>query len=142
MENTNKKKLIIGAAVILVILGGWLILGKDKVEAPVVEFSESIIGSWKSVEYPSLVREFKADGIVSDKFGKAETASGSWQLFDRGTAPSMPGVPFDEEAAYLRINLTGLETDNIYFEVVSVSETELHLIYLSANGDTMKFVRQ
>lgn len=132
----NKNNIIIAAVVIvLLVLGGWLIFGKSGTDVPTAEYSQSIVGAWRSVEYPQLVREFKADGVLTDTFG-TDVINGTWELFDSGNAPEVSGMFFDDESVYVWINLTGEERDRMYFQVRSIADNRLDLLQLTGRSST------
>jgi hypothetical protein len=134
----NKKQLMIGAAVIVVVLGGWLLFRGE--EDAAVPASEMILGQWQAVEDAQLVREFKEGGVVTDWYGGAEVMTGVWNLFNGSEAPPALFLTEDEETVYLRMTLTGQERDALYFRVENVDEENLELVYVGPGG-VLEFTR-
>jgi hypothetical protein len=135
----NKNKLMIGAAVVVVVLGGWLLFRGGE-ENRVVPVSEMILGQWQAVEDAQLVREFKEGGAVTDWYGGAEVMTGVWNLFNGKEAPPALFVTADEETIYLRMTLTGEERDALYFRVENVDAENLELVYVGPGG-VLEFTR-
>ncbi len=129
---------MIGAAVIVVILGGWLLFRGE--EDAAVPASEMILGQWQAVEDAQLVREFKEGGIVTDWYGGAEVMTGVWGLFNGKEAPPELFLTQDEETVYLRMTLTGEERDALYFRVENVDAENLELVYVGPGG-VLEFTR-
>ena len=140
----NNKKLTIGIVVVLILVaGGWLLFrGNDSgSEVSTEDFVENIVGAWRNVEYTGLVREFKERGFLTDRVGN-DVIEGRWVMFDGISAPEIIGMNFDEEGVYLKINLTGEEKSDIYFEVNSVTADVLELRYFDRAGSAMNFTRE
>jgi hypothetical protein len=134
----NKNKLMIGAAVVLVVLGGWLLFrGEEDAAVPV---SEMILGQWQAVDDAQLVREFKPEGVVTDWYGGAEVMTGVWSIFNGAEAPAELYLTQDEETVYLRMTLTGEERDALYFRVENVDQENLELVYVGPGG-VLEFTR-
>ncbi len=137
----KKNKLIALAVLVVLILVAWFAFSRDgSDEAPTAEYASSIVGSWQSVELPQLVRHFESSGVVTDQIGSEEIA-GTWQIFDKGNAPEVFGVNFDEEMVYLQTNMTGDARDTMYFHIVVLDDEELELVYLGGRVDPMRFTR-
>ncbi len=119
-------------------LAGWLIFGRG--ESMAVPVGESVMGQWQSEQDIKLIREFKADNVVTDWYDGTEVLTGFWEIFDGGEAPASLLVNDDEESVYIRMTLTGEDIDSLYFRVVEVTENTLELAYIGPGG-VMTFTR-
>lgn len=139
----NKKNIALILIAVVLVFVGWLIFRNPAPTAETENIYENIVGEWRGVEYPDLVREFKEGGVVTDSFGSEEVANGTWETFTSATAPEeVSSLSLDEEAVYLRMTLTGEERDMIYFEVLSATAEDLELLYLSsATAGVLEFER-
>lgn len=102
------------------------------------DIAAGIIGTWNSVDDPTLTREFSVDASVVDTYsGTApETIEGRWAVF---TSPEgeKPPFPVARGVSYLRIILP---EEALYFGVVELSHSRLVLEYLDGGG-TLSFRR-
>ena len=124
---------------ILVAVGGWwLYTGGDATTSPegtetVSTTSDSIVGSWKSVEDANFTRTLYENGQYKDAYEGQPSAdmSGPWVTFTSATVPEGFAYPVEEGATYLQLDSGA---DALYFKVTKVTDTDLELIYLNRGG--------
>lgn len=101
--------------------------------------ADSLAGVWQSVDDPKFIRTIYENGGYVDSYEGAPDSSinGPWVTFTADNAPT--NVPFTLEAEALYLELDSGD-DPLYFKVVSLTDIELVLIYLS-RGNTLRFTR-
>lgn len=129
----EKKNIIMLVVAALVVVGGAyayytykgdLNIGWSK-KAPEI----LVVGKWKSVEDGNFIREFRADGTVSDYYEGNEAGSGTWAPVGTGSIPF--SIPVDEESIDLKLTLNA---EDYYFRMLEVTDERLALMYLDRGG--------
>ena len=95
--------------------------------------SNSIVGTWKSVEDAKFTRTIYENGQYKDAYEGQPSAdmSGPWVTFTSENAPSDFPYPVDAGATYLQLD-SG--KDALYFKITKVTDKDLELIYLNRGG--------
>jgi len=96
--------------------------------------TDSMRGTWKSLDDEKFSRTFLADGTVTDRYEGGEETSGTWQVF---TANSGIATPFtlEQDVMYLRL-VMGDET--LHFSLSKLTPEELELTYME-RGNLLRF---
>jgi len=100
-------------------------------------------GTWRSNEDTKFTREFRADGVVIDRYeGDASAGiSGEWTAVDP-VAETTLGVPAASLAGKVVIKVVwegGVETT--YFSINSLTDTTMSITDLSSQGGVTTFTR-
>lgn len=145
MKNLFMNKILILILAIVVIVGGYLFVSRQKhTNTPEnnakIENSDSIdpslFGSWQSVDDKSFVRVLNEDNTFKDMYNEELTSSGTWFVFDSSNAPENITFPISDDKKYLMMNDTSL---SLVFEIVDSDREKLVLIYL--DGGILEFKR-
>ncbi|MEK7480103.1 MAG: hypothetical protein AAB665_02320 [Patescibacteria group bacterium] len=100
--------------------------------------SESIVGKWQSVDDTKFTREFKAGGVVEDRYENKVVSSGLWVAFEKGiNAPEVP-YPLEGDVVYIQMTMSGTQADTLNFKLTKLTPEELELIYMDRGG-VLKF---
>lgn len=109
--------------------------GADTAAVP----SDSIVGTWKSVDDAKFTRTIYENGQYKDTYEGQPSAdmSGPWVTFTAENAPSDFPYPTEAGATYLKLD-SG--SNALYFKISNVTSTDLELIYLDRGG-ALRFTR-
>lgn len=124
-----RKTVLVVSAVVCIAIAAFFVLAKP---SELERVRAGLVASWRSVDDAQFVREFKSDGSVTDSYGGASVANDRWLLFTSDMPPLNYNGPLDEGKVYLSIGVPGSEP--LYFQVQSLSENRLELIYLDRGG--------
>lgn len=110
----------------------------NSVTAPNEQATFELSGTWRSKDDSRFVREFGADGTVTDRYEGDDSATirGSWN-FVENPAEEQASLPDMSGARVIKIQF--LE-EVMYFAITELSENDLSMIYLSGNG-SLEFTR-
>lgn len=96
--------------------------------------SESIMGTWQSVDDSKYSRAFKEGGVVEDWYEGKKVSSGMWVAFLKGIdAPEVP-FPLEDGVVYLQLTMSGTQADTLNFKVNKLTPEALELTYLDRGG--------
>lgn len=100
---------------------------------PAAAVSTDIIGSWQSTDDDKFIREFRAGGIVVDRYEATESTEGTWSVF---TSESGIETPFPQEAGsvYFKVVMDDFPEEILYFELAKLTPEELELFFLGRGG--------
>lgn len=96
--------------------------------------SESIVGTWRSLDDSRFAREFRGDGRFIDSYEGTSDSIGVWRVFTGEDLPGPVGFEPEPEIAYL------LLTDDItpevvmHFRIARLTPEELEIIYMEGGG--------
>lgn len=99
--------------------------------------SESIVGQWQSADDAKFTREFKTGGAVTDVYEGKTSTTGTWTVFTK-EKPVAASFPLEENATYVRLEMSGTQKETLNFKVSRLTPEELELIYMDRGG-TLKF---
>jgi hypothetical protein len=99
----------------------------------VLVVSESIVGKWRSIDDSKFVREFKADGSVTDIYQGKTASTGTWKVFTK-EKPVSVSFPLMDNVTYLQIAVPGSQSDTLNFSVDKLTPDELNLTYMDRGG--------
>lgn len=101
--------------------------------------SDSLAGTWRSVDDPKFVRNIYENGGYLDTYEGEPGASttGPWVTFTEENAPSDFPYTLEAGAVYLRLDDSA---GPLYFKITKLTDTELELIYLDRGG-ALRFTR-
>ena len=91
--------------------------------------TNTMVGKWRSIDDPKFTREFRADGIVVDRYEGDEhaTSSGTWSAFTSANPDPLLGMTLTEGVVYIEI----LDDEvPMFFSVVTAAGNTLELIYI------------
>ena len=95
------------------------------------EYSEKIIGEWKSKEDEKSVVLFKEDETFKDIYDKEEVSSGEWVVKDK---KGNFDITF-----HLYKTVEGEEGEDVYeYEITRIDEENLSLVYLE-RGNVLEY---
>jgi hypothetical protein len=105
---------------------------------PVLVGSENLQGKWQANDDKKFVREFKADGTVTDWYDNETKSSGTYKVF---TKANLNGVsvsfPLELNAAYVQLKEGGSESTTMNFKVtMSPDANTLTFTYMDRGGAT------
>lgn len=107
--------------------------GGERPDASLV-VSESILGTWQSVDDEQFTREFRGDGTVIDRYDGAEVSTGTWIAFT-ADAPLAVSFPLEPDTVYIRMaEEEGDEATTLHFKLTTLTPEELELVYMERGG--------
>ncbi|MCE9541224.1 hypothetical protein K8R03_01540 [Candidatus Kaiserbacteria bacterium] len=157
----NSKAIIAILGVIIIAGGAWMLFGSKsatgtdmtKQDAAMQQqvtttagsnaaTGSTVTGVWKSDEDAKFVREFKADGSVTDSYeGDASaTETGTFTAVNPADATGLP-VPAENLAGMTVMKLSFPKTGDLYFTINTLTATKLEMTNLSGRGNMLMFTK-
>lgn len=102
---------------------------------------DALVGTWRSTQDPKFVREFRADGTVTDSYEgvPSATETGTYASVDASrTKLPVPASALEGMSA-IAISFSG--EDPLYFSIFTLTDTSLEMIYLSGMGNILSFTK-
>tara|TARA_B100000378_G_scaffold270123_1_gene258853 strand:+ start:653 stop:1066 length:414 start_codon:yes stop_codon:yes gene_type:complete len=134
-------KKIIGIIVVLVIVAGAWYWWSMQDTTPTTEETATTVdttmvqGEWVSADDELAVTIYGDDGAFVEQYDGEAVASGNWMVVESSEVEAA-GYTVDADATYMaKVD----EDMTLYYEVISVSETEMQLLYL--DGGVLTFTR-
>lgn len=93
--------------------------------------SESIVGTWQSVDDKKFLREFKANGTSIDYYDGKVSSTDTWKAFTIDK-PLPTYAPLEKDTPY--VQLMTEENMALNFKVTKLTPDELELVYLDRGG--------
>ncbi len=106
--------------------------------------SQSIVAGWQSNQDPKFIREFMANGTVSDLYDNKVVSTGKWVAF---TSEKLPPVklsfPLEKDAVYVQMTTTKAPAETLDFRVNKITPDVLELTYMEKGGtNTFRRIKQ
>jgi len=108
--------------------------GGAEQEEAIEAISESIRGTWKSLDDEKFSRTFLDDGTVIDRYEGGEETDGTWTIFTKNSGITTT-FTLQPEVMYLRLIMG---EDTMYFSLSKLTTEELELTHLE-RGNLLRF---
>ncbi|MDP2649018.1 MAG: hypothetical protein U1D26_02050 [Patescibacteria group bacterium] len=101
----------------------------------------ALVGTWRSTQDPKFVREFRADGTVTDSYEGEPSATSVGTYASVGASQTDLQIPASALEGMSIIAIEFPDTGTLYFAVATLTDTSLEMIYISGMGNVLSFTK-